>query len=115
MVVIFPAPACHTISSVSTVVSETGAIVVIPEPLVRDSTTHPNAGAGNGKGDGGGVGYCWKAFEHYGYCGPTSPEDSEDVDFISAMISSLQQVCVHACTARSACLSVCVTMKMTRE
>ena len=111
MVVIFPAPACYTISSVSTVVAETGAIVVIPEPLVRDSTTHPNAGAGSGKGDGLSVGHCWKAFERYGYCGPTSPEDSEDVDFIAMMIASLQQVCVDARAARSVRVHVCALMK----
>ena len=37
----------------------------------------------------GGVGHCWKAFENYGYCGPKSPEDSEDVNFIAAMIKTL--------------------------
>ena len=70
---------------VGNVTATTKAIVVCPAAQVLG----PNKGNGSGP--------CWKAFQNYGYCqnapgGGMVPEDSEDVDFIAALIEHLQDV-----------------------
>jgi len=54
-------------------VAQTGVLVVCPAAL--------NGADGNA---------CWKAFPNYGYCFSNSPESSEDVNFLEALIQSLK-------------------------
>jgi poly(3-hydroxybutyrate) depolymerase len=60
------------------VMKQTGALVVCPAALSRAGVK------------GGGEGACWKAWGHYGSC-EAPDEDSEDVDFLAAMIQQISQ------------------------
>lgn len=56
------------------ITAETGALVVCPAALQHNNTK-------------GGTGTCWKAWGNYGTCGLKN--DSEDVDFLAALIQRL--------------------------
>ena len=66
-----------TCPQLSAVARKTGAAVVCPAALSHTGTK------------GGTPGACWKAWDNYGTCGVT--EDSEDVDFLAALIRRLIQ------------------------
>jgi poly(3-hydroxybutyrate) depolymerase len=68
-----------TCPQLAQVAQQTGAVVVCPAALSRKDTK------------GGTLGACWKAWGNYGTCGGVS-EDSEDVDFLAALIRKLIQV-----------------------
>ena len=66
----------YTCIKYSSVAASTGAILACPAALLHDNVK------------GGGQGACWKAWGNYGTCG-TLKEDSEDVNFLAALIQQL--------------------------
>eukprot|EP01050_Picozoa_sp_SAG11_P023600 SAG11_NODE_4786_length_1766_cov_2.323935_2_plen_434_part_00 len=68
-----------TCPQLTKVALKTGAVVVCPAALSHLGTKPPQT-----------PGACWKAWDNFGTCGAT--EDSEDVDFLAALIRSLMQV-----------------------
>jgi len=61
---------------------QTGAMVVCPAARIFNSS---------GPGHPGGPNPCWKSFQNYGYCMGGAPEDSEDVDFLAALINLIKE------------------------
>ena len=60
---------------------KTGAMVVCPAARIFNSS---------GPGHPGQPTPCWRSFANYGYCMGGQPEDSQDVDFLAALIERIK-------------------------